>query len=65
MPCLLHNCFCFGYSVVKVGSVFNMQFQNRAVMVDPGWASVKSDPKFTTEKHLVNTSSHQNKFGGN
>ena len=51
--------------VENVGSFFNMQFQNRAVKVDPTWGSVKPDPLSTTETNLVNTSSHENKFGGN
>ena len=54
MKCELHNYFCFGYSVEKVGSArFNFD------------SSLFWNCLFTAEKNLVNTSSHQNTFGGN
>ena len=50
---------------LEFGVSFDMQFHYLAVKVDPQWALVKTDPTFTTEKNLVNTSWLQNKFSRN
>ena len=48
-PVVLENSLTLKFEIPapQFFSVVNMQFQNKDVKVEPGWASVKTNPTFT------------------